>query len=156
MIKIITFLKKELFIFAVMGCIYSNIELIFRGFTSPYMIIVGGICGVLIGLINNIYPNKKLWAQCLIGMFIVTTLEFVSGYILNIKMGLDIWDYSNLPFNFKGQISLLFCIFWFFLSIVAIWLDDYLRYKFYNGKKPNDLSIYIKGLFMGRKYKRFF
>lgn len=129
-----------------MGCIYTNIELIFRGYTHPSMIVVGGLCGVLIGLINNIAPNEKLYKQCFISMVIVTIVEFISGYILNIKMGLDIWNYSDLPLNFMGQVSLLFSVFWFFLSIIAIWLDDYLRYKFYSDKKPNDLSVYIKYL----------
>lgn len=151
---IIEFIKKEFFIFLVMGCIYTNIELICRGYTHPSMLIVGGLSGMLIGLINDISPNKRLYVQCFISMIIVTCLEFISGYILNIKMGLDIWDYSGLKFNFMGQISLVFSIFWFFLSIIAIWLDDYLRYKFYGDKKPNDLSIYIKYLLTFRHSSR--
>ena len=147
----IAFIKKEIFIFLVMGCIYTNIELVLRGFTHPSMIILGGLCGMLIGLINKIAPNKKLYKQCFLSMLIVTFLEFIFGYILNIKMGLNVWDYSDLPFNFMGQVSLIFSIFWFFLSIVAIWLDDYLRYKFYNDKRPNDLYIYIKNLLTFRK-----
>ena len=145
-IYIIGFIKKEFFIFIVMGCIYTNIELVCRGYTHPSMLVVGGLCGMLIGLINNIAPNKKLYKQCFISMIIVTFLEFISGYILNIKMGLNIWDYSNLPLNFMGQVSLLFSVFWFFISIIAIWLDDYLRYKFYGDKKPYDLFIYMKTL----------
>ncbi len=86
-------------------------------------------------------------------MIIVTCVEFLSGYVLNIKMGLNIWDYSNLPLNVMGQVSLLFSVFWFFLSIIAIWLDDYLRYKFYGDKKPNDLFIYIKYLLTFRYYR---
>ena len=147
------FIKKELFIFMVMGCIYTNIELVYRGYTHPSMIVVGGLCGVLIGLINNIAPNEKLYKQCLISMVIVTCVVFISGYILNIKMGLNIWDYSDLPLNFMGQISLLFSVFWFFLSIIAIWLDDYLRYKFYGEKKPSDLFAYIKYLLTFRPYR---
>ena len=149
--KMIAFIKKEIFIFLVMGCIYTNIELVLRGFTHPSMIILGGLCGMLIGLINNIAPNKNLYKQCFLSMLIVTFLEFIFGYILNIKMGLNVWDYSDLPFNFMGQVSLIFSICWFFLSIVAIWLDDYLRYKFYNDKRPNDLYIYIKNLLTFRK-----
>ena len=114
----IAFIKKEIFIFLVMGCIYTNIELVLRGFTHPSMIILGGLCGMLIGLINNIAPNKNLYKQCFLSMLIVTFLEFIFGYILNIKMGLNVWDYSDLPFNFMGQVSLIFSIFWFFLSII--------------------------------------
>ena len=146
MISIIGFIKKEFFIFIVMGCIYTNIELLCRGYTHPSMFVVGGLCGMLIGLINNIAPSKALYKQCFISTIIVLCLEFISGYILNIKMSLNIWDYSDLPFNLMGQICLLFSVFWFFLSIIAIWLDDYLRYKFYGDKKPKDLFEYMKNL----------
>ena len=130
-----------------MGCIYTNIELLLRGYTHPSMFVVGGLCGMFIGLINNIWPNKQLYKQCFISALLVTMLEFISGYILNIKMNLNIWDYSNMKFNFMGQICLLFSMFWFFLSIIAIWLDDYLRYKFYNYQYPGDLFKYINNLF---------
>ena len=36
-------------------------------------------------------------------------------------------DYSNMPFNVLGQVCLPFSIIWFFLSYVAIRLDDWLR-----------------------------
>ena len=134
--KMIAFIKKEIFIFLVMGCIYTNIELVLRGFTHPSMIILGGLCGMLIGLINNIAPNKNLYKQCFLSMLIVTFLEFIFGYILNIILGLDIWDYSNLPYNFMGQICLLFFNLWFLLSIVAILLDDGIRYILYDETKP--------------------
>ena len=82
----------------------------------------------------------------------IKKVKMLKKYVAkNIKMGLNVWDYSDLPFNFMGQVSLIFSIFWFFLSIVAIWLDDYLRYKFYNDKRPNDLYIYIKNLLTFRK-----
>ena len=144
------FIKKEIFIFIVMGCIFTNIELVCRGYTHPSMLVVGGLCGVIIGLINEIIPNKKLYKQCFISMIIISLIEFISGYILNIKMGLNIWDYSELKFNIMGQVSLLFSVFWFFLSLIAIWLDDYLRYKFYGDKRPGDLFDYMKNLFSFR------
>ena len=155
MIKIVGFIKKEFFIFLVMGCIYTNIELVCRGYISSIDACSRRFVWTLIGLINNIAPNKQLYKQCLLSMIIVTCVEFISGYILNIKMGLNIWDYSNLPLtlNIMGQVSLLFSVFWFFLSIIAIWLDDYLRYKFYGDKKPNDLFVYIKYLLTFRTYR---
>lgn len=68
-----------------------------------------------------------MWQQCLIGTLITLVIEFVSGYILNIKLGLDIWDYSSIPFNLMGQICLPYGILWFFLcrlqSILTIGLD---------------------------------
>ena len=54
---------------------------------------------------------------------IVTGAELVTGMILNVWLGLGIWDYSGMPFNYKGQICLPFSILWIFVSIAAIVLD---------------------------------
>ena len=79
----------------------------------------------------------KLWKQMLIGACIVTFMEFISGYIINIKLGWQVWDYSNLPFNIMGQICLPFSIIWFFISLVAIVVDDYLRYWLFKEERPH-------------------
>ena len=121
------FLIKEFLLFTVFGFLYSIVEILFRGYTFNSMFIVGGICGVFIGLINDKTPDMPLIYQCLIGSLIVTTIEFISGYILNIHLGLGIWDYSNQPYNFMGQICPMFSVAWFFLSIPVIYLDDYLK-----------------------------
>ena len=68
---------------------------------------------------------------------IITALEFITGLIVNIWLKMDIWDYSQLPYNFMGQICLLYSIFWFLVSSVAIVLDDFLRYKIFNEEKPH-------------------
>ena len=121
------FLIKEFVLFTVFGFIYSIIETLFRGYTFNSMFIVGGLCGVFIGLINDKTPQMPLVYQCLIGSLIVTFMELICGYILNIKLGLGIWDYSNQPYNFMGQICPMFSLAWFFLSIPAIYLDDFLK-----------------------------
>ena len=121
------FLIKEFVLFTVFGFTYSIIEIFFRGYTFNSMFIVGGLCGVLIGLINDKTPQMPLIYQCLIGSLIVTSMELICGYILNIKLGLGIWDYSNQPYNFMGQICPMFSLAWFFLSIPAIYLDDFLK-----------------------------
>lgn len=121
------------------GIIYYCIELIYKGGHSHFtMIIVGGICFVLIGAINEIIPwEMKLWKQMLIGSCIVTIIEFISGLIINILLGLNVWDYGNLPLNIMGQICLPFSIIWFFISLLGIVLDDYLRYWFFGEENPH-------------------
>ena len=47
-------------------------------------------------------------------------------------MKLNVWDYSNIPFNLDGQICLLFSFFWIFISLIAIILDDLLRYVLFD------------------------
>lgn len=130
-----------------MGCGYTNIELLFRGYSHKSMFLVGGLCGLLIGMINEVNENLPMWQQCFIGTLIVLIIEFVAGYILNIKLNIGVWDYTSMPFNIMGQVCILFGVFWFFLSVIAIWLDDYLRYKFFDKKYEGNLSLYIKRLF---------
>lgn len=130
--KKIQFLKKETIIFVIFGFLYICIELLYRGRTHISMFFVGGLCGVLIGLINDNTPDMPLFYQCILGTTIVTLIEFISGCYLNIYLGLGVWDYSHVPFNLLGQVCLPFSIIWMFLSIPVIYLDDYLKNKLLN------------------------
>ena len=125
--KIKNYLIKELILLIIFGISYCGIEILYRGYTHISMFFAGGLCAVLIGMINEITPKMNIILQMFIGAVIVTIIEFFSGYIINIILGLNVWDYSNLMFNYKGQISLLFTIIWFFLSVPVIYLDDKLR-----------------------------
>lgn len=130
--KKIQFLKKETIIFVIFGFLYICLELLYRDRTHISMFFVGGLCGVLIGLINDNTPDMPLFYQCILGTTIVTLIEFISGYYLNIYLGLGVWDYSHVPFNFLGQVCLPFSIIWMLLSIPVIYLDDYLKNKLLN------------------------
>ena len=131
-------LFKYLFLFLVGGTVYVIIELVCRGRSHWTMAVVGGVCFILCGLLNEIFTwESTIWFQMLICSLIITAEEFISGLILNIHYGLAIWDYSNIPFNILGQICLPFTILWFFISAAAIILDDYLRYWFFGEEKPH-------------------
>ena len=123
------FVLKEFIIFVIFGLMYVTIELLYRGHTHYSMFIVGGICGVLIGLINDNTPDMPLLPQCVLGAVIITIIELLTGLFLNIYLGLNVWDYSNQPFNFMGQICPQFCIIWCILSILVIRIDDWLKEK---------------------------
>ena len=123
------FVLKEFIIFIIFGLMYITIELLYRGHTHYSMFIVGGICGVLIGLINDNTPDMPLLPQCVLGAVIITVIELLTGLFLNVYLGLNIWDYSNQPFNFMGQICPQFCIIWCVLSILVIRIDDWLKEK---------------------------
>ena len=129
---------KAIILMAVGGMLYALFEIGFRGYTHWTMIIVGGLCFYLIGLINEIITWKmKIWKQCLIGSLVVTAVEFVSGCIINLWLGWGVWDYSDMPFNILGQVCLPFSALWVLLSALAIILDDYLRYWLYHEEKPH-------------------
>jgi len=119
------------------GFIYYVIEILWRGYSHPSMFVVGGLCFLLLGGINYYLPWRMgLVYQALLGGVIITAAEFISGLILNIWLGLNIWDYSDAPLNLMGQICLPYVFAWIGLSVVGIYLDDYLRWKLYGEQKP--------------------
>lgn len=119
---------EYLILFFIGGFIYYLIEIIYRGYSHVSMFILGGICFILIGLINEVFPwDMYIETQISIGLICVLSLEFISGCILNIWLDLHIWDYSNLPFNLLGQICIPFALLWIPLILVAIILDDHVR-----------------------------
>lgn len=75
--------------------------------------------------------------QAFTGASIVTCVELIAGLILNVWLKLGIWDYSNMPLNLWGQICLPFFFAWVALSVIAIVIDDYLRYWLFNEEKPH-------------------
>ena len=125
------------FLFYFYGATYVTIEVFFREHSHWTMFLLGAICGIIIGKLNDKAPwNIPIWLQMIIGGLIVTVLEFIWGYVLNIKLGLGLWDYSNMWGNFMGQICPLFSLAWCLISGVAIVLDDYLKYWFFDEEKP--------------------
>lgn len=134
--KIKTFIVKELCLFIAGGLLYVIFENVWRGHSHSTMIVVGGLCFILIGLINEILTeNMSLLAQSVVGACAVTIIEFISGCIINIHLGLNVWDYSDMPFNIMGQICLPYSLLWIIVACIAIVADDRLRWIFFNEPK---------------------
>lgn len=130
---------RLLILWLVLGMCYAQMELFWRGVTYLPMTYVGGLAGLCVGLLNQRpgFFERRMWQQCLTGTLITLAIEFFSGYILNIRLGLGIWDYSHVPFNLMGQICLPYALLWFALMPFAIWLDDWLRNRLFGERKPS-------------------
>ena len=125
-------------LFSIFGVSYVLIELIYRGYSHWSMFILGGICGICIGMLNECIPwEMPLWLQAGIGAVIITVLEFICRCIVNLALGWNVWDYSNTPLNILGQVCLPFAIIWFVIAHFGIVLDDYLRYWLFKEEKPH-------------------
>jgi uncharacterized membrane protein len=155
--------ENKIIHFLVFGSVYLNIEIFDRafnnslvgfegiskwslcGWTSLWMFLVGGICGIVIGSLNDKpkYYNLKMWQQMIIGGSLITAVELLTGIFFNLYLGLHLWDYSQDKFNFLGQICLQNCIWWYLLPIIIIWLDDVLSCYFYGEEKPESLLSYF-------------
>lgn len=97
---------------------YCLIEIIYRGRTHYSMFFAGAIVLSTFYFISNNY-SLPLWAKCLAGMIIITLIELVFGIVFNIILKEGVWDYSNVPLNFLGQICVPFSLIWFVLSGVT-------------------------------------
>lgn len=137
-VTILEYIMEYLFLFFLGGAIYYGIEILWRGYSHPTMAIVGGICFIGIGLINEIFSwNMSIWKQVILGDLFVLLVEFIAGCILNIWLDLGIWDYSTMPFNLLGQICLPFAFLWLPIVFVAIILDDWAKFILKKGERPH-------------------
>ena len=136
--------NKYLFLFDVGGLLYVLIELAWRERSHWTMFILGGICFIYLGLINEILPwTMPLWKQILVGAVGITFLEFFTGCVVNLWLNLGVWDYSNMPGNLFGQICPQYFVLWLPVSLMGIVLDDWIRYwKF---REENRITDYSKG-----------
>lgn len=130
-------LAKDIILWLVGGAIYVGIEFLYRGSSHWTMFIVGGLCFLFIGFINEFLPwDLALWKQMLIGGAIITIIEFLSGCVINLWLGWGVWDYSHIPLNILGQICLPFFFAWVGLSLIGIVLDDVIRWLCFGEEKP--------------------
>lgn len=116
--------------FIVFGWMYYGIEILYRGYSHWTMAVLAGIIAILIGGLNDTFSYEMPFdLQIIIGTCFATVFEGIAGVILNIFLGLGIWDYSNLWGTFFfGQCNIFFCVAWAVLSAVCIVLQDCLVY----------------------------
>lgn len=137
---------KYIVLFLIGGAAYFGIEILWRGYSHWTMFLLGGLCFVIVGALNNWLPwEMDIEKQAGIGVIIITVLEFIVGVIVNLVLKWNIWDYSLLPFNILGQISLPFTLIWIVLSAAIIVVDDWVRYKVFKEEKPKYTSFLLKG-----------
>ena len=116
--------------FAIGGIGYGIIEILWRGYTHWAMLVAGGICFILFSGIAEKFKKRSLFFKAVICSLSVTAVEIVFGVIFNIILKEGIWDYSNQPLNFMGQICLLYTVLWGVLGFVFIPLAEVLNKKF--------------------------
>lgn len=130
-------LFKHLILFLTGAVLYAAIEILWRGYTHWTMAVLGGICFVICGGVNEYFSwEMPLLLQCLVCAALITVAELAAGMVLNIRLGLAIWDYSGMPFQYRGQICLGYSCLWYLLSLAAVLLDDWLRWRFFGEEKP--------------------
>ncbi len=126
--------KCSLGLFCIGGGVYNLIEIFWRGYTHWSMFIVGGTCFHLIGKIGSHFQKWNMARKCALCSLAVTAVEYVSGCLFNLRLKLNVWDYSEMPFNLSGQVCLLYTVLWGFLSATAMPLYRFFRRKLETGR----------------------
>lgn len=103
------------------SCGYPALELLWRGRTHYSMALAGGVCLVLINRVCcERMEGRRTIAKCAAGSAVITGVEFAVGVVFNGLLGLNVWDYSNMPLNLLGQVCLPYSILWCGLSLPAM------------------------------------
>ena len=124
-------MKELMLVYAIGSIGYRFIEILWRGYTHWTMGIVGGICMICIYFSEN-YLKVSLPLRAVVSALCITCIEFVAGLVINIVFELSVWDYSGLPLNLLGQVSLPYCMLWLILCIPAHYLCKIVRHSIFS------------------------
>ena len=116
------------FIFICGALGYGSLEMLWRGRTHWTMLILGGLCLYLVYIIAT-RTREKLWKKLVMCAAVISSLEFLVGCLVNLHLGWNVWDYSDMSLNLMGQICPLFSVLWLLLSLPCIYLSR-LIYRF--------------------------
>lgn len=120
------------------GSTYCALEVIWRGYSHWTMLVLAAVVFIAIGAMNEVWSwQTSLALQVAAGTALATALEFITGCMVNLWLGWGVWDYSDMPGNLMGQICPQYTLLWAALVLVAILLDDYIRWRFFGEEKPH-------------------
>lgn len=111
------------------GITYGLIEILWRGKTHWSMLLTGGFCFTVLNAIYKKRAEMALLKKCLLGGAVITLCEFLCGIIVNIKLKLNVWDYSNNKFNIKGQICPFYSVLWTLLCLPICSISKWINMK---------------------------
>ena len=115
-------------VFFVGAACYGLIEILWRGYTHWTMLAAGGICLLMLYKVFGMLKGSNVIVKCLLGGLIITTAELVIGMLVNVELGLEVWDYSQMPLNLYGQICPLYSFFWSVLCFPALFLCQKIKH----------------------------
>ncbi|MBQ8351143.1 MAG: hypothetical protein IJY20_03755 [Clostridia bacterium] len=117
-------MKKMVFWFLCGAVIYPSVEVLWRGHSHWSMALAGGVCAVLLLYLNGLWGDLARPLRALLGAGLICMVEFLFGVVFNLFLRMAVWDYSALPYNLLGQISLRYFLLWCGLSYLLTWVFD--------------------------------
>jgi uncharacterized membrane protein len=97
-----------------------------RGFLNGPLCPIYGCGAILILLVLG--PFKDFWPLLLLaGILITTILEYATSWLMEVLFHARWWDYSKMPFNLHGRITLFHSLIWGALCLGLVYgLDPFL------------------------------
>ena len=111
---------KNVMVFFIGAVGYAMIEIMWRGFTHPTMILAGGLCFLTFSFVAEKMRKMPLLVKAFCAALAVTAVELSFGLIFNLGFGMEVWDYSKMPLNLFGQICPTFSLIWCCLGLIFI------------------------------------
>ena len=112
---------KRYFAFFIIGALgYLAIEIIWRGHSHWSMALAGGLSFVIFSLVAEGFADMPIIVKAVLCAVGVTAIELLFGVIFNMALGMRVWDYSAMPFNFMGQICPQFSLMWVGLALLFL------------------------------------
>ena len=128
---------KYLFLFWFGGSFYITLETLWRGYSHWTMGLLAGFVFIAIGLLNEVWGwETDLIIQVIAGTAIATVGEFITGCIVNLWLEWNVWSYEGMWGSVLGQICPQFVALWVPIVLLAIILDDVIRWRFFHEEKP--------------------
>lgn len=121
---------NNFFFYSIIGHIFESIIYLFCEGESgilygPWTPVYG--IGVVIIFSFYIYFIKKgfskkiiIWNLFLVGFILLTLIECIGGYLLELIFGTVFWNYDSLPLHIGNYISLEISFIWGILSIICV------------------------------------
>ncbi|MBQ9132710.1 MAG: hypothetical protein IJX62_09630 [Clostridia bacterium] len=113
------------------GVLYYGLEIVYRGHSHWSMALCGGLCFWWLYGMNRALSHLPLLLRALLSALLITAVELLAGCVLNLWLGMSVWDYRKMPLQLWGQICLPFSLLWFLLSIPVCLLSSWIRQRIF-------------------------
>ena len=131
-------MMKNFMIFGVLGwcaeilwtgfCSFLMGDVSLTAQTYLWMFPIYGLAGVCMPLFLAFRRYCPLWQRVGVYVFVIFTVEFITGWLLQVMTGICPWDYGDSFFSVRGFIRLDYAPLWAILGLfferVALFLAE--------------------------------
>lgn len=114
-------------VYSILGWVVESIYMSFcnkkwtnRGFIHGPICPIYGVGALTVFFILRPFSGNYL-VLYFCGMVLATTLEYITGVVMQKIFGCIWWDYNDKPFNYKGILCLESSIAWGFYTVFLFW-----------------------------------